>query len=87
MSTARRNESRLDKETQCSSSTKRENLFLHNAGTQVLLLNVQHILLSHASMMDVHWAVLDMEVNAVGDFLEEGRNTLWLICSLPRPAL
>lgn len=54
------------------SSTKHENLFLHNAGTQVLLLNVQHILLSYASMMNVHWAVLDMEVNAVGDFLEEG---------------
>lgn len=69
------------------SSTKHENLFLHNAGTQVLLLNVQHILLSHTSMMDVHWVVLDMEVNVVGDFLGEGQNTLWLIRNLPRPAL
>ena len=34
----------------------------------MLLLNPQHMLLSHASMRDTHWAVLDMGVSAVGGF-------------------
>lgn len=50
------------------SSTRHENLFLHNGGSQILLLNPQHMLLSHISMMDAHWAVLDVGVKAVGNF-------------------
>jgi len=52
------------------SPTRHENLVLHNGGSQMLLLNLQHMLLSHASMMDTQWAVLYVEVSAVGDFLE-----------------